>query len=173
MKLCYFVSLLLLTLSHAEFSITHDTEKLLFRTIASPAVPVQQVFGSFVKIAAVNCFKNTEFCGKYDAMQTSKTDPKVKWLNEGEDNESNKDKLIVDFDGVPFNAKDIGNWISQNIPNHAEELKTKMDLRKFVEKAVTKQRPPVILFTDKREVGFQGILFLGVLMWGGGGEGGL
>ncbi|CAD7924079.1 unnamed protein product [Amoebophrya sp. A120] len=106
---------------------------------------VAKVFGSFTKIAAVNCFKNQQLCVHFGITQNGKTEPELRWLPE------QKNSGTEPYEGE-FSSKMIQNWMSKNIPNHAAELVTKRNLREFVDKAVEKNRPPIVLFTDKKEV---------------------
>lgn len=101
------------------------------------------VFQTFVKVAAVNCFKNQQLCRHFEQSLTSKTAPVLLWFSEKKrDAEKFENEMV---------KKEMSIWIAKNIPNSSTELLTKADLRKFVERAHSKSRPAVVLFTDKRD----------------------
>ncbi|CAD7972459.1 unnamed protein product [Amoebophrya sp. A25] len=106
---------------------------------------VAKVFASFTKISAINCFKNGQICGRYGVTQNGKTEPELKWLPQDTNEET------TPYEGE-FKSAAIQSWIAQQIPNYATEITTKRDLREFVNAASEQNRPPIVLFTHKKEV---------------------
>eukprot|EP00746_Dinoflagellata_sp_MGD_P168014 gnl/MRDRNA2_/MRDRNA2_99084_c0_seq1.p1 gnl/MRDRNA2_/MRDRNA2_99084_c0~~gnl/MRDRNA2_/MRDRNA2_99084_c0_seq1.p1 ORF type:complete len:532 (+),score=123.21 gnl/MRDRNA2_/MRDRNA2_99084_c0_seq1:50-1645(+) len=97
-----------------------------------------KTFSDFLKVASVNCRKQADICRKNSVSDF----PGVRWFSE----DKSKDPEV--FEGL-INAKLLGKWVSNLMKDHSTIVSDKMQLREFIESATT---PPVVLFTDKKEV---------------------
>lgn len=109
-----------------------------------------KVWGGFIKVSAVNCFREAGLCERFGQSLSSKTEPVLLWLGMQKGDEGTKYEGEVE-------AKAIQSWMNQQMPKDGvTEVRKVVELRAWVDKATAKNKPAIVLFTDKREVVFVG-----------------
>jgi curved DNA-binding protein CbpA len=97
-----------------------------------------KTFEAIVKIGTANCMKQRSLCKKNSVSSF----PSMRWYPASSDAEPE----IVSAEDT---AKAIGKYITKEMPDHTVKISDKKTLRSWLD---TTEGPPVVLFTDKKQV---------------------
>lgn len=93
-------------------------------------------FREFLKVASVNCREQRDTCSSASISEF----PALRWFPE------DKKAPPEVFDLGTINAKNLGKWASTMMPDHAQVVEDKRQLKAWLDDA---KGPTVVLFTDK------------------------
>jgi len=107
-------------------------------------VDAQKTFKETVELVAINCGKNSDICEK-EKIQLDAESPTLVLYYVKEDGKMARKRMS----SGTLNAKSMGNWIRDGLPDFTKPLRTEKDLHSL---ASNEDKALVILFTDKKHV---------------------